>query len=582
MSSRALPIDKRPNLIRSEMTCKYCSNDMPEGAASCPHCGRASTPADNAESETIDAVQVEKSTARPWLVGLGVGILVLVIGGVSFALLRNPAAGAAFSERMPADVVTYVALDVEQLVSAESKAVIEEFGGLVEIATGEEFDIDSAFEDLLDEVETELGPDLNYPDDIGSWASGSVAVGVLASGDFFEQSAVIWVSGRNESALAEFLDKLDRLAADEGVATSGVTIGGVDFITSEVFDGGLVGQVGPDLLIVTDQALAEDVLALTPETSLRSVPGFVERIGLVPQNAIVAFASDSSAAGGFGLGSVATGLLGFGSGMFDETLQPDNSTTGWTVGSFGVENGNIRFDSVSGVDPDASFEVTADSPALEELPGEDAIVFVRLAGIGQGLQALAEIYGPEVMDDFEMMTGVSMEALLRLLEVDAALAVWPSSEPEIPVGAAFVGVGNGDAAPTVDLLNRLISEDGGVTATEVAGGYLYENFVAFGARGPLTLVSTDRSLLEAPPTGSVLESALYGRARDLIGSGYIPGFGADIDAILGLVDGFVDDPQMLEAFACNPVRFIAGGSRIDGDLSRTVSIVEIEAPASCG
>jgi hypothetical protein len=565
-------------LTRREMTCKYCSNDVPAGVATCPHCGRALDPVDTNEPEIIDAVKAETSKTRPWLVGVGVGVLVLVVGGVSFALFRNPAAGAAFSDRMPADVVTYVALDVGELISAESKAVIEEFSGIVEVGTGEEFDVDTAFEDLLEEVEAELGPDLNYSEDIAPWASGSIAVGVRPSGDFFDQSAVVWVSGRDEAALAAFLDKMNRLAADEGATTTAVTVGGVDFFTSDVFDGGLVGQVGPDLLMVTDEALAEEVLALTPETSLRGVSGFVERMGLVPQNAIVTFASDTSAAGAFGLNSAASGLLGY--GMFGGAGQLDVPETGWTVGSFAVEDGNIRFDSVSGINPE--FELDADSPALDELPGEDAIVFVRLAGIGQGLQTLAEIYGLSESTELETMTGVSLDSILGLLEVDSALAVWPSSEPEIPVGAAFVGVGTDDAAPVVDQLNQVILESGGVNAAEITGGYWYESLVAFGARGPFTLLSSDRSLLEASPEQSASESALYSRARDLVGGGYVLSFGADIDAVLDLVDGFVDDGQILEAFACNPIRFIAGGSRTDGDLSRTVSILEIEAPATCG
>jgi len=425
-----------------------------------------------------------------------------------------------------------------------------------------------------------LGPDLNYEEDIASWASGSIAVGVRLTENYVDQSAVVWVSGRDEGALSAFIDKMELIAADEGVNTSRVAIGGVEFIASDMLDGGLVAQVGPDLLIVTDRSLAEEVLALTPETSLRSAPGFVERMALVPQNAIVTFASDAGAASSFGLGSV-TGLLGFGSGMDGGTAReaPD---TGWTVGSFAVEDGNIRIDGVSGIDPDAAIEVSDVSPALAELPGDDAIFFVRLAGIGHGLQAMAEMLGPDIDNELESATGLTVEQILGLFAVDAGLAVWPSSEPEIPVGAAFVGVGTADAAPVVDSLNQVILESGGVNAAEVDGGYWYESLVAFGSRGPLTLISSDRSLLQTSPELSITESELYARARDLIGSGFVPAFGADIDGILRLVDGFVDDDEILEAFACNPMRFVAGGSRTDGDLSRTVSIIEVEAPTTCG
>lgn len=561
------------------MTCKYCSNPMPDGIDSCPHCGRELTD-DHSDPDVIEAVPAEKSSTRPWLVGLGLGILVLVVGGVSFALFGNPATGAAFSERMPADVSAYFALDVGQLVSTESKAVIEEFGGIAELATGEDFDIDTVLDDLLEEVEAELGPDLNYEEDIASWASGSIAVGVRLSEDYFDQSAVVWVSGRNEAALGAFIDKMELIAADEGVATSRVAIGGVEFIASDMLDGGLIAQVGPDLLMVTDRELAEEVLAVTPETSLREVPGFVERMALVPQNAIATFASDSAAAGAYGFGSAATGLLGFGPGMAGEPQ--DVPDTGWTVGSFAVEDGNIRFDSVSGIDPDAAYELSDDSPALSELPGDDAIVFVRLAGIGEGLQAIAEMLGPDVDSELEASTGLTVEQVLGLFEVDAGLSVWPSSEPEIPVGAAFVGAGTADAAPVVDRLNQVIMESGGVNAAEVDSGYWYESLVAFGSRGPLTLISSDRSLLGSSPAVSITDSQLYARARDLIGSGFVPSFGADIDGILRLVDGFIDDDEILEAIACNPLRFIAGGSRTDGDLSRNVSIIEVEAPATCG
>jgi hypothetical protein len=561
------------------MTCRYCSNLVPAGVASCTHCGR-DLRAGHIDAEAVEVVPAVKSSRRPWVVGLGVGILVLVVGGVSFALFQNPATGAAFSERMPADVTAYFALDVGQLVSADSKAVIEEFGGIVELTTGEDFDVDTAFADLLEEVESELGPDLRYEDDIASWASGSIAVGVRLTEDYFDQSAVVWVSGRNEVALSAFIDKIELIAADEGVVTSRVAIGGVEFISSDMLDGGLVAQVGPDLLMVSDEVLAQEVLALTPEASLRGVPGFVERMALVPQNAIVTFASDSAAAGAYGFGSAATGLLGFAPGMTSETREaPD---TGWTVGSFAVENGNIRFDSVSGIDPAVAVEISDDSPALAELPGDDAIVFVRLAGIGQGLQMVAEMLGPDVDGELEAATGLNVEQILGLFEVDAGLAVWPSSEPEIPVGAAFVGVGTADAAPVVDRLNQVIMESGGVNAAEVDGGYWYESLVAFGSRGPLTLISSDRSLLQASPELSVAGSELYARARDLIGSGFVPSFGADIDAILRLVDGFVDDDEILEAFACNPIRFVAGGSRTDGALSRTVSIIEVAAPSTCG
>lgn len=262
-------------------------------------------------------------------------------------------------------------------------------------------------------------------------------------------------------------------------------------------------------------------------------------------------------------------------------MSTDPSSMGWMVGSISVDDGNLRFDSATGIDPDSGFVMSKDSPALAEIPA-DSIVFARLNGIADGLRTLAYTLGPEVNEEVEAMTGVTFDSILALFEVDAALAIWPSSEPEIPVGAAFVGVGGSDASPVVDQINELLFAEGGLNATTVPGGYWYENLVAFGARGPFTLVTTDRSLLAGSPAESLTSGSVYQRALDLIGSGYIPVFGADVDGVVDLVDGFINESEVLDALACNPVRFAAAGYQSDGEVARVVAVIEVAAPDGCG
>lgn len=558
------------------MICQECSYLAPENADVCPNCGHDLAGTSGFDSEPFRAqAPAPESNKRPWLIGAVVGALVLVIGGLSFALTKDQATGAVFRDRMPADVISYVEIDIAQLLSDDSKVLIEQFGGVVEAATGEEFDVDTIVQDMIDSLDAELGTDLSYQDDLASWASGSIAIGILAEDDLLNPSFVVWVSGKDETALSDFLGKVDGLAGAEGIELSRVTVGGVDFYATPTYfgqgPGAMVGQVGQDLLIVSSEAMAATVLELTPEESLLNAEGFSERIAGIPDEAIVIFASNG-ALGADLLGSAALGVA---------PLPADSPSLGWMVGAISVEDGNVRFDSVTGIDPDSSFVMSEDSPALAEMPAE-SIVFARLNGVADGLGTLAYSLGPEVDDEVEAMTGVTLDSILALFEVDAALAIWPSSEPEIPVGAAVVGVGGGDASPVVTQINELLFSEGGLNATSVPGGYWYENLVAFGARGPFMLITTDRSLLAGSPAAPLTSGSVYQKALDLIGSGYVPVFGADVDGVVDLIDGFINESEVLDGLACNPVRFIAAGYQSDGEVARVVAVIEIEAPDGCG
>ncbi len=554
------------------MICPECSQTTPYGVATCPHCGHDLRSTGHGEGEIFNVAAPAKaaSASKPWIYGLGVGLLVLIVGGLSFSLLRNTTPGSAFADRIPGNAIAYVEIDIAQLISSDSKAVIEEFGGLIELATDEEFDIDVSVDDLISQLDLDLGPDLSYSDDIASWASGSIAVGVLESEDPFGQRVVVWVSGRNEVALSSFLDKMKALAAKSGIETASVTISGIEFFGDTLGVEGLVGQVGTDLLIVTDTDVAKEVLDLQTEESLQAVAGFTDRIGRLQRNAIVTFATT---------GVAATQGLAFNPGSSAPEM-PELPDTGWIVGSFGIDGGNIRFEGVTGVDPNNPAASSEESAALGELPA-DVVLFTRLNGISYGISSLVDLYGADLGGEVESATGVSLEAILGLFESDAAFAVWPSSQPEIPVGAAFVGVGEQDAAPVVDQLNQSLIQASGWNATMISGGYWYEDLVAFGARGPLTIVTTDRGLLAESPSENLLASEIYKRAADLLGGEFAPIFAADIDGVVDLIDGFIDDDAVQGAFACNPVRFISGGFKVDGDLWTTVAVIEIEAPAGC-
>lgn len=551
------------------MTCPHCSNEVGETDLVCPSCGGQLDAA--SDPEVIEATPATATSRKPWMVGVGVGALILAVGAVSFALFGNDVA-APFADRLPGDADAYFSLDVAELTSEGTKEVIAEFGGLIEKTTGEEFDVDTVVQDLLDELEDELGSDISYDDDIASWASGTLAGAAYASEDMFDQSLAFWVSGRDEAALAQFIDKMESVAVDQGFETTRIAVGGIDFVAADAMESMLVGQVGTDLLVVTDRELAAEVLAATAENSLASDEAFTGPLGKLPPNAIATFATSASQDGLFSLGSMAaTGVFGAA-----PVAGQSDADSGWFAGSVTVASGNIRFDSVSAADPD--FELSEDSPALAELPGEDIVLFARLAGIVPGLEALADSFGAG--DGVTFGSELGLDDILGLIKVDAALAVWPSSEPEIPVGAGFVGVGEGDAGSVVSSLQSMLFESG-APVTEVPGGFVFQNLVAFGTRGPLTIVATDRALLSGSPDQNVTTSATYEKVGDLLGGGFIPTFGADVDAVLGLIDGFVDDPEVLEYFACNPVRFIAAGTRTENGLSTTASIIEIEAPEAC-
>src|SRR5690606_4325135 len=183
-----------------------------------------------------------KASSRPgWLVFAGVGAVVLAIGAAAFAF-SGRGAGADLSDRIPADAFAYVEIDIEALMSDEVKEVVAAFGPVVEAESGEEFDVDAWLDEIIDSFDEELaGFDMTYEQDVASWATGPVAIGMIGGAE--EPDVVAVVGGSDPAALDSFLSKL------EAQADGTQEIAGVRFLTTTQ-DGKQVhlGRVDDDLV----------------------------------------------------------------------------------------------------------------------------------------------------------------------------------------------------------------------------------------------------------------------------------------------------------------------------------------------
>ena len=536
------------------MNCPNCNAEIPNEATVCPSCSHELAPVVGASTS-----EEPKASSRPgWLVFAGVGAVVLAIGAAAFAF-SGRGAGADLSDRIPADAFVYVEVDIEALMSDEVKEVVAAFGPLVEAETGEEFDVDAWFDEIIDSFDVELaGNDMSYEEDIASWASRPVAIGVL--GEAGEPDVVAVVGGRDSAALDAFLGKV------EAEADGTEEIAGVRFLTtSEDGQQMYIGRVGDDLVATSDAALAETMVSGPAET-LADDSGFTSQLAAVQDSGIVVVAVDSEKA---------TELSQAGAPMAPMMLAgPDvgDFTTGWVVSSFGVVDGNIRADYAATVTDE--FPRRQADPAVEEALPADTIAFSR---IGYLIDQLALFGESGVLDGMEDAYGITLAELVGLFSVDGAIGVWPSTQPEIPINAAVVALSDSNQSATVAEIADL-AETLGWNVADQSWGYTIERLVGLGTRDALTFLTTDDSLIQSAPESSFASSDLHRRASALVDGDLA--LAIDTPAVIDLIDGFVgmEDPEAAETLACLPIGVIAVGIEVSGDDIRGSSVVEITDP----
>lgn len=535
------------------MTCPSCQQPVSDAAVTCPNCSA------DLVDVTIGAGGPEAAppSRRPsWLVFGGAAVAVLAVGLAAWGLVRPATAGAELDGRFPAETVFFAEIDVAELTSADSRALVEAFAPMVETSTGEPFDLDSLIDDAIGEIEAELGDiDLSFEDDIASWATGPIAVGMLATDSEWPDRTAVIVGGDDAGALDAFLAKWPTFP--------GITVTGsreIDGATFQVWEsddgpGGVVGRHGTDLIVATDEATATSVISPTAGATLEDVPQVAEQMAQLPGNTAVIFAVNGS--------ELAPGVnsdrIGFG--------------VGWTTGAVTTERRGVRVDFLTDLGdtpfPSSSAELTGALPA-------DTIAFFRINGVLDQVRTLMLGTDYEAMaEEFAAGTGLSIEEVMNLFAVDGGIAVWPSTEPELPVHAALVGVSDSSQAGLVDKIADLVTTMA-VPVTPVDGGYSVAGMAAFGARGNLTILTTERDLLASAPPEPFAEGPLARKASELVDGDLV--FALDVPAVIDLVDGLVgmDDPESAEILRCLPLGVAAGGMSQTGDSMKATTFLEIE------
>ncbi|CAN5880698.1 hypothetical protein BH23ACT5_BH23ACT5_05550 [soil metagenome] len=538
------------------MTCPVCDTSVSTESSTCPNC--------QADLTTLTIVGDSDGSDRPktrrpgWLVFGGVAVVVLAVGAAAMAFMGgdSPSAKAQYADRIPADAAVYFEVDVAALTSEDTKSIFDAFGPVVEAQTGEPFDIERLLEEAVASIDGELSDlDLSYRDDIASWATGPVAVGVFPRSGF-EPGAAIVVGGDDADALDSFLAKV--ASAVEGAGS--VEVGGVTFqaLSHQDAERVLVGRQGTDLLVASDEQLAARLVDPSSGETMADRPGFSQAIADLPAGAVVVFAANPQAAEAIGGLGHSAALEGIGDDLI--------------FGSVSTDGGNLRVDYVTELG-DTAPTFAATLPAA--LPAE-TIAFFRVGPLLDQYTTLAESDAFEgVADEIERELGFSIDDLLAVFSVDGAVAVWPSTDLLLPVNAALVGVSDQNQAPFVDLVAGLV-ETMGIVSSEIDGGYAFEGIVNLGTRAELTFLTTDRSLLGEAPSSGLDTSALYRRAQELV-DGEVVGL-VDIPAVIGLVQTLVAayDPEIAELLSCLPIGVIAAGSEADGNLVSTSVVVEIQ------
>lgn len=535
------------------MNCPNCQQTVSEDAATCPNCGHELNPV-VVGSEPAEAA----ASRRPgWLVFGVAGVLVLALGVAAFALVGgNETASARYAGRFPADATAYLEVDLEVLTSGDVRSVIEAFQPLAELSGEEELDVDDLMDEMIGSVDEGLAEiDLTYADDIQSWASGVVAVAMFGDPAEFDESAAFVAAGEDPSALDEMLEKLS--ARSSGTYEAG----GSDFLILDEGSGEplYLGRVGNDLVGGSSTELVDSMVAAEGET-LADVEAFGRQMGALPAGGLLSFAIDNEAA-------VA------GSDMYPMTTDmfPGATPTGWTAFRLGVDEGNLRMD-LAATTPEGIEMTGGDDTVLDAIPSE-AIAFLRVGSLFEQYRTLAD---SEVTAGMEEMYGIGLDQIFSLFARDGAIAVWPSSDPELPVNAMLAALGDGDQSATIDALADLAS-DMQTPATETDWGYLFEGLIGLGARDDFAILSTQTDLIVDAPSESFAGSDLYRRASELV-SGDVQ-LALDVPAVIDMVDGLVaasGDPETAEVLSCLPFGTAAAGMESSGADVRSTFVLEIE------
>lgn len=513
------------------MNCPTCQATIPEAATACPSCHRDLSKMAAAESAPESA---DSSPAR-WIALTGLALVVLAIGAAAFAVNGNQSAVARYADRFPSGAVAYLEVDIAALTSIEFQEVIESFSPVVEWKTGQAFDPHTLIDEKIASFDEELAAiGVSFSDDIAPWASGTVAVAAFHGPDEPGERNIVLVGGDDPPALDALLGEVATHADDIR------TIGGTEFL---VFDddeetrSALVGRIGMDLLLVSDVALAEAMMAQDGER-LGDVDGFTRHVQALPAGGVLVFAVDGDAAeteidhtSRFG---------GWDSGL-------SGLTEGWMAGTVALNGGNLRLDHVGKLADELS--VSGPDPALLAAIPDETFAYFRVGMALEHFRATMPMLG-------------AFEGILEAFSKDAAMALWPSTGPEILANVALIGIASEDQSAAVDQLEGL------------AEGFL-SGMVEVGARESLTFLTTDPDLIASDPEASFAEGDLYRKASDLV-DGDLQAV-VDVPALTGFIGRLAadDDPAAAEALDCLPYGVAAAGAEVDGQTIRSSMVVEI-------
>ena len=536
------------------MNCPNCRQPVSSDAAICPNC--STDLVDVTVGEDQGPVDVTRARRPSWLIFGGVAAAVLAVGLTAWVLIEPADAGAELADRFPADALFYAEIDVAEMTSADSRRLVEAFAPLVEAETGEPFDFDNLIDRALESLDSELGEfDISFDDDIASWATGPIAFAALPGAEEVPDRAALIVAGDDADALDAFLAKWTEFPTMESAGT--VDIGGVTFQqwTSDEGTSGLVGRDGTDFVLATDEEAAAAMVTPPGGATLADVAEVSAQMDQLPGNAAAVFVLNGA--------EMTDSLAGFGIG---------DTGLGWTTGAVTTDARGVRVDYVTALNdssaPSFSDDLTAALPA-------DTVAFFRIGSVIDQVESLADSdMFAGMAGSMEEETGVSLDEILALFSEDGGVAIWPSTDPELPVNGALVGVAAINQAPLVDRLADLAGTMG-LVATPVDDGYSFSGLITLGTRENLTLLTTDRELIAEAPVEPFNEGSLFGRAADLVDGDLV--FAIDLEAVIDLVDGFVgvDDPEAAEMLRCLPLGVAAGGVSVSGETIKTTTFLEI-------